>query len=222
MTTTDQTITPTIPRPDDGGDPVWCTFRGLEHEWDQDLDGTWTRMHEHAVGRFSVAQLERCTTDGRTFDAPSGNASLSTFDSAKDAHDLAADLEQIARVFEWPEPRFPEPVDAPVPAWATIEPVDDDADARSTRVFGWLWVTVDDVWERTVRRPFRWDGAGGFDVASIQNASADGTVTTPPPEIWLDLKDDTIDNAADARQLGQWLIEAAEVMEAIEGESHNA
>ena len=57
---------------------------------------------------------------------------------------------------------------------------------------------------------------GGFDVASIQEASADGTVTTPPPEVMVDLEGDTIDNAADARQLGQWLIEAAEVMEAIE------
>lgn len=99
-TTTDQTTTPTIPRPDDGGDPTWCTFRGLEHEWDQDFDGTWTRMHEHAAGRFSVAQVERFTTDGRTFDAPAGNASVSTFDSAKNARALASDLAQIARIFE--------------------------------------------------------------------------------------------------------------------------
>ena len=100
MTIIDQTITPTIPRPADGGDPTWCTFRGLEHEWDLDFDGTWTRMHEHAVGRFSVAQLERCTTDGRTFDAPSGNTSISKFDSAKDARAFASDLVQIARTFE--------------------------------------------------------------------------------------------------------------------------
>ena len=102
MTTTDTepTTTSTIPRPGGGGDPTWCAFRGLEHEWDQDFDGTWTRMHEHAVGRFSVAQLERFTTDGRTFDAPSGNTSLSTFNSAKDARAFASDLVQIARTFE--------------------------------------------------------------------------------------------------------------------------
>ena len=98
-------------------------------------------------------------------------------------------------------PKFPEPVGAEGPAWAT------QADE-------WGWVTVDDVWQRTVSRPFRWAKGGGFDVANTQAASADGTVTTPRPEIMVDLKDDTIDNAADARQFGQWLIEAAEIMEA--------
>src|SRR5665648_899840 len=83
-------------------------------------------------------------------------------------------------------PTFPEPVAAEVPAWAT------QADK-------WRWVTVDDVWQRTVSRPFRWAEGGGFDVVATQEASADETVTTPRPEIMVDLADDTINNAADGR-----------------------
>jgi len=81
-------------------------------------------------------------------------------------------------------------------------------------VYPWLWVTIDDVWQRVMKRPFHWADAGGFDIDVTQEVSADGTVTTPPPEIMVDLDHDTIDNAADARQFGQWLIEAAEIMEA--------
>ena len=100
-------------------------------------------------------------------------------------------------------PTAPRPVGAEVPAWAT------QADE-------WEWVPVDDVWQRTVSRPFRWAEGGGFDVTATQAASADETATTPPPDIMVDLADGTINNAADARQLGQWLIEAADVLEQIE------
>jgi len=127
---------------------------------------------------------------------------MSTTDQTMTATDQITALGNAMHpVSEWPQPKFPEPVDAPVPAWAT-------------RVYPWLWVTIDDVWQRVMKRPFHWADAGGFDIDVTQEVSADGTVTTPPPEIMVDLDHDTIDNAADARQFGQWLIEAAEIMEA--------
>ena len=99
MTTTDQTITPTFPGPDDAC-PDWCTESDDKcHTWEP-CAGGWTRLHTHNFRLFSVMQIERVTADGRTFDPPTGDTALDTFDTAQDARDIAADLETVARLME--------------------------------------------------------------------------------------------------------------------------
>ena len=97
-TTTSTTRTTTLPLPSDAC-PSWCTGTGHTHTWEPDDDG-YSRMHSHDVGMFSVMQIENITAGGRTFDAPTGDTCLDTFDSAQDARDMAADLETVARLME--------------------------------------------------------------------------------------------------------------------------
>ena len=99
MTTTDQTITPTFPGPDDAC-PDWCTESDDKcHTWEP-CAGGWTRLHSHNLGLFTVMQFEKAAADGRTFDAPTGETCLDTFDTAQDARDIAADLETVARLMD--------------------------------------------------------------------------------------------------------------------------
>jgi hypothetical protein len=92
--------TATVPRPGDGGCHDWCTESGDGcHDWELD-HGKWSRMHTYNFRLFSVMQTERVTADGRTFDPPTGDTCLDTFDTAQDARDVAADLETVARLMD--------------------------------------------------------------------------------------------------------------------------
>ena len=102
----------------------------------------------------------------------------------------------------WDTPKFPAPTGVSAPSWAT-------------ETSDWHWRANPDRWQRWVTRCFRLPKGGGFDLDQHEGAREDGTIERGEIVVSIEIHNDEIDNAADARQLGQWLIAAADELDRI-------
>jgi len=116
--------------------------------------------------------------------------------------DVYADADHL---FMWPEghgiPKFAAPLNE-CPSWA------DRADE-------WTWLgAASNEWQHFASRSFGTGEARGVvTVDRFDHAHADGTIDLGDVGISVDVED--IEGAADARQIGQWLVEAGDLVDRI-------
>ncbi|RYV52051.1 hypothetical protein [Pengzhenrongella frigida] len=153
--------------------------------------GTQVEHFDHRENR-----LHWTKSDGDTWVSAVDGSPVATEDVYADAD----------RLFVWPAgrgiPTFAAPLDE-CPSWA------DRSDA-------WSWIAVDDVWQHFASHSFGTGEARGVvTVDRFDHAHADGTIDLGEVGISVDVED--IEGAADARQIGQWLVEAGDLVDRING-----
>jgi hypothetical protein len=79
--------------------PWWCTSTPASHSWEQERDGSWTRLHRRQVGGFTMSASESVTPRGESqLMMHPTLCDVVLVDSAAQAVGLSEDLHQVAAI----------------------------------------------------------------------------------------------------------------------------